>query len=343
MAARALAVAFVATSFLVDTVVQGAVLHSKRWQTSIISLPQSQISAFKPFTFFAGAAFCDPSTTLTWTCGADCDANAGFQPTASGGDGDKVQFCGHPFLDILFPKCNIHSVSGYVGWDPAQSTVIVAHQGTDTSQILPVLTDGDILMTPLDTTLFPGISSSISVHNGFGMAQAKAAPDMLAAVQKTISEHNAASVTVVGHSLGAAISLIDSVYLKLHLPSSVTITTILYGLPRVANFFSLPGHIVTDPMSLFKVGNQAFADYIDANLHLTHINNKKDPVPIIPGRFFGYVHPAGEVHIMEDNEWVSCPGQDNSSTECIVGAEPNLFDSDSSDHDGPYDGVEIGC
>lgn len=29
-----------------------------------------------------------------------------------------------------------------------------------------------------------------------------------------------------------------------------------------------------------QVGNQAFADYVDANVtSLTHINNKEDPVP----------------------------------------------------------------
>ena len=36
--------------------------------------------------------------------------------------------------------------------------------------------------------------------------------------------------------------------------------------------------------NIYQVGNQAFADYLDANIHLTHINNKKDVVPILPGR-----------------------------------------------------------
>jgi hypothetical protein len=25
--------------------------------------------------------------------------------------------------------------------------------------------------------------------------------------------------------------------------------------------------------------------------------------------FLGYHHPSGEVHIMDNNEWVSCPGK----------------------------------
>jgi len=138
-----------------------------------------------------------------------------------------------------------------------------------------------------------------------------------------MSKYSATQVTMVGHSLGGAIALLDSVYLPLHLPSSTTYKTVCYGLPRV--------------------GNQQFADYIDANADLTHINNKKDPIPILPGRFLGFHHPAGEVHIQDLGDWDACPGQDDTSTLCIVGDVPDIFEGDVSDHDGPYDGVEMGC
>jgi hypothetical protein len=36
-------------------------------------------------------------------------------------------------------------------------------------------------------------------------------------------------------------------------------------------------------------------------------------------------------------------GQDNPSTECIVGNVSNVYDGDLSDHDGPYNGVTMGC
>ena len=36
-------------------------------------------------------------------------------------------------------------------------------------------------------------------------------------------------------------------------------------------------------------------------------------------------------------------GQDNTSTLCIVGDVPNIFVASETDHDGPYDGVEMGC
>lgn len=116
------------------------------------------------------------------------------------------------------------------------------------------------------------------------------AADILSAVQTTLSTHGTTSVTLVGHSLGAALSLLDSAFLPLHLPASTTFQSILYGLPRV--------------------GNQAWANFVDGNakIHLTHINNKEDPIPILPGMFLGFHHPSGEVHIQDSGAWDACPG-----------------------------------
>ncbi|GJE91306.1 lipase family protein [Phanerochaete sordida] len=271
---------------------------------SISALGTTTIESFKPYTFYASTAYCQPSATLTWTCGANCQANPSFEPIASGGDGDATQFW-------------------YVGYDPSLKTVTIAHQGTDTSEFLADLTDVDISMTTLDSSLFPGVSSSVEAHEGFANEQAKTATQILSAVQTGISKFGATKVTTVGHSLGAALSLLDAVYLPLHI-KGVSFQTVLYGLPRV--------------------GNQAFADYVDAHVSaFTRINNKEDPIPIVPGRFLGFHHPSGEVHITDANVWEACPGQDNTSTLCIVGDVPNIFDGDESDHDGPYDGVEMGC
>jgi pimeloyl-ACP methyl ester carboxylesterase len=152
----------------------------------------------------------------------------------------------------------------------------------------------------------------------------RTAETILAAVNKLLAQHSDASVTVTGHSLGAAVALLDAVYLPLHLPSGTQVFIVGYGLPRV--------------------GNAAFADYVDAYVRLTHINNREDPVPIVPGLFLGFVHPAGEVHIQDAGAWDACPGQDNPSTLCIVGDVPNVLDGDIEDHRGPYDdGIFMGC
>lgn len=60
---------------------------------TISALSSAQISAFKPYTFYAAAAYCSATTTAYCSCGKNCAANPTFLPTASGGDGDGVQFC----------------------------------------------------------------------------------------------------------------------------------------------------------------------------------------------------------------------------------------------------------
>ncbi|SJL18753.1 uncharacterized protein ARMOST_22353 [Armillaria ostoyae] len=274
-----------------------------RRRDSITTLSDSEVEVFKPYTYYASAGYCEPSTTLAWNCGSNCEANSAFEPVASGGNGDSVQYW-------------------YVGYDPDLETVIVAHQGTDTSKLLPVITDVNYGLTELDEDLFPGIDSDIEVHSGFKESQADTATDVLAAVTSAISTYSTNSVTVVGHSLGGAIALLDGVYLTLQLPSA-SVSVITYGMPRV--------------------GNQDFADWVDEHVTVSHINNKKDPVPILPGRLLGFHHCSGEKHITDSDTWVNCPGQDNDDDQCTVGEVGNLLEGDTDDHSGPYDGVTIGC
>ena len=42
----------------------------------------------------------------------------------------------------------------------------------------------------------------------------------------------------------------------------------------------------------------------------TRVNNKEDPVPVLPPiPFFEYHHVSGEIHIGDDGVWVYCPGK----------------------------------
>jgi predicted lipase len=112
---------------------------------------------------------------------------------------------------------------------------------------------------------------------------------ILSAVQDTLSAKGTSSVTVVGHSLGGALALLDGVFLSLKLPSA-TVRVVSYGMPRV--------------------GNQAFANFVDSQLsgRVTHVNNEEDPIPTVPGIFLGFHHPSGEIHIQDSGAWDSCPG-----------------------------------
>ncbi|KAH8110731.1 lipase [Phellopilus nigrolimitatus] len=299
------------------------VVRESAKRDDIPTLTDSQVAAFRPYTYFASAAYCTPNTTINWTCGSHCEENSGFMPTASGGDGNETQYW-------------------YVGYDPTLDTVLVAHQGTASMYVfflkyaihlslsykfsIADFIDVDFFLESLDPVLFPGISPSIKAHNGFAGAHARAARAVLAAAAQTLAAHAGASVTTVGHSLGAALALLDAVFLPLHLPPGTALRFVGYGLPRV--------------------GNAAFADYVGARAHgadVTHVNNRRDPVPIVPGRALGFRHPAGEVHIQASGAWDACPGRDDPSELCIVGDVPTLLSSDVSDHTGPYDGILMGC
>jgi predicted lipase len=98
---------------------------------------------------------------------------------------------------------------------------------------VPLVEDSDFFLESLDPDLFPGVDSSVKVHNGFKDAQAASSSAVLEAVQSTIASTGTSNVAVVGHSLGAAIALIDTMFLSLNLPD-VNVRHIGYGLPRVS-------------------------------------------------------------------------------------------------------------
>jgi predicted lipase len=128
-------------------------------------------------------------------------------------------------------------------------TVVVSHQGTDPEKMFvghvflpgfvssylstPLLEDLDFVLEPLDPDLFPDVSSDVQVHSGFKKAHSDSASAVLDAVQNTINSTGTSSVAVVGHSLGAAIALIDTLFLSMNLDPNIRIRHIGYGLPRV--------------------------------------------------------------------------------------------------------------
>jgi len=95
---------------------------------------------------------------------------------------------------------------------PTLNTIIVAHQGTNNSQTEGDLADLDFSFTSPNSSLFPGIPPSVEAHNSFASV-------IFTAVQPGMSQSGSANVIIVGHSLGAALALLDSVYLPLHLPA----------------------------------------------------------------------------------------------------------------------------
>ena len=114
---------------------------------------------------------------------------------------------------------------------------------------------------------------------------------ILSYFNQTLAAHGTPSVTIVGHSLSAAIALFDGIYFRGYLYPSVNVRVIGYGMPRA--------------------GNQEFANWVDKHLsgQVTHINNQEDPVPVLPSMFLRFHHPAGSIHITGVGIWESCPGE----------------------------------
>ncbi|EDR15152.1 uncharacterized protein LACBIDRAFT_291657 [Laccaria bicolor S238N-H82] len=271
----------------------------------ITALSNTDISDLSPFTQLARASYCPTAKLQGWKCGKICDSLPGFEPTLIGGDGITTQIY-------------------FVGYWPDQNTIVVSHEGTDPIHLASILTDIKITMHPLNATLFPGVSSAVLVHDGFKDQHAITAQQILAEVQSLMASKNSTSVTLVGHSLGGALAVLDALYMNINLPAGTSIKAVTYGTPRI--------------------GNAAFAQLIDEKIpDLRRINNKFDIIPTVPGRFLGYAHPHGEVHLLSTGTAISCPGSDDSTdSRCQNQSVPNVLKGNILDHLGPYVGLSIG-
>jgi len=72
---------------------------------------------------------------------------------------------------------------------------------------------------------------------------------VLEAVKEALTTYMTTHITIAGHSLGAAIGILDATFLSLQLPKSVSFKFIGYGMPRV--------------------GDPAFAAYLDGSLSIS--------------------------------------------------------------------------
>jgi len=68
---RMLVYGFFVSALLCAFVVDAAPPPELVKRQAITPLAAAQISAFKPFTFFASTAYCNPSNTLAWNCGGE--------------------------------------------------------------------------------------------------------------------------------------------------------------------------------------------------------------------------------------------------------------------------------
>jgi predicted lipase len=114
-------------------------------------------------------------------------------------------------------------------------SVIVAQQGTDPTQILSLLVDADFTQDPLNSTRFSNSPPNTSVHAGFQKAFERTADVVYEQVSDALTRFNSSKVLVTGHSLGAAIGVMNGVFLTQTLGHNVEVTTQVFGLPRAGD------------------------------------------------------------------------------------------------------------
>ncbi|KAJ7850042.1 alpha/beta-hydrolase [Mycena olivaceomarginata] len=270
--------------------------------TTPLSLADTESALLRPAQF-ARVAYCSTKSITTWTCGEPCKALGNVTFLQSGGD------------EGLIPLY-------YIAHDPADESIVVAHEGTDSKNILSILNDAKFGLVDLNVTRFPDTAGQgIQVHSGFQETFERTADGLLDGVLKGLASTGAKKVVVTGHSLGAAVATMTGAFIKTKVDPSVSVSVTGFGLPRG--------------------GNKAWADFLDKNSPVTFMSNQNDPVPAVPPRFLGFQHTSGEIHVVDDSQqnFVSCPGQDNEN--CVTGN--SLLATDVGNHKGPYfDDIEFG-
>jgi len=143
-----------------------------------------------------------------------CDALPGFQPTLVGGDGDAVQNCKSITSNLYWAdyscRAKTLSVTGRIRtpWlslmkeripQNCEKSILKRNRHWSSSS-LSILTDVNIVKEPLNATLFPGIPSTVQVHDGFRDEHALTALQILEEVKRLMTVHNTQTVTCVCRS-----------------------------------------------------------------------------------------------------------------------------------------------
>ncbi|RYH26470.1 lipase family protein [archaeon] len=144
--------------------------------------------------------------------------------------------------------------------------------GTDPLSIQDWIDDLDFVKTT-----YP-YCNGCEVHEGFYNAFLSVRDQVVSSVKGFKSTYSSATVTVTGHSLGAAMAAHCAAEL-VHTGYNIT-TVYSYGMPRV--------------------GNQAFEQWYVTVVPGTFRNvHKKDPVPHLPPNNWGFHHMPYEVSILQ--------------------------------------------
>lgn len=239
-----------------------------------------------------GAAYCtDPkfhNTINNWSCNV-CKKYPGVTATAF--------------------QSSIYDANGFVGYDSVANEVIVSFSGTDPLAIENWIDDLDFIKEGYS------YCSGCEVHKGFYESYKSVDSTVKSLVTSYQSQHPSASISITGHSLGAAMAA----HCLAELTHANTAGTGSYHNITTAYTFGMP-----------RVGNEEFENWYKGNMVGTfRVVHRKDPVPHLAPENWGFHHMPYEVFYTDDyNKWKLCSyeGEDSSCS------DQYLLDTDVFNH-----------
>jgi predicted lipase len=189
-----------------------------------------------------------------------------------------------PYLNTTVFTDRTTGTNGYVGSDPAARTIIVAFAGTDPLRISNWIDDLNFAKVSYPLCNAQGCQ----VHKGFFNQYNKVQSQILTAITYYLYFDPKAPIYVTGHSMGAALSVLCSLDVQDQLGVQV-LPLYNFGLPRL--------------------GDTAFAAYVEKELTLWRVTHWRDPVPHLPLEAMGFRHPSTEVFYTSSNDaFTVCDG-----------------------------------
>jgi len=175
--------------------------------------------------------------------------------------------------------------AGFVGYSPQTNQIIVAHQGTNPLEIEEILDDLEFWKTD-----YP-YCHKCKVHRGFWNTWQSVKTDVMNAVKLLHIEFPNATVSVTGHSLGAALAVLSSIDIQREIPTLKMDNIYTFGTPRTGN----------------KEFSQWQRNFIAVQNWL--VVHWRDPVPHLAPEWDGYRHIPTEVFYTADqNSYKICDG-----------------------------------
>ncbi|WFD21348.1 hypothetical protein MCAP1_003610 [Malassezia caprae] len=193
--------------------------------------------------------------------------------------------------------------------------LVLAFEGTVPISPMAFFEDFYFFWSGPDDRYKKTLSSDSKIHQGFQIAYTNDADKVIKNVKKFMEKKNTDKVTVVGHSLGAAMAVLAAVHLETVMEGSVH-QILTFGQPRV--------------------GNVAFANDLDKLFKgkFYYTINGADPVARVGPRILDFQHASGQIWInpASSSNWKFYPGQENIHGSISSIPSPLIF----TNHCGTY-------